>query len=233
MEYDGWAGAFSPAGLAGQLVFLLLVAAVLQTRIARSRAFLAAAGLAGAAHALLLRGDVVAALWWAILLGAALLIMGRRAVEDARVRFTAEEEELLKGAFASLPRSRARHLLDQGFWLSGKAGDVLLREEEPVSHLYYLAAGRARVLSHGRQIAMCHEGELVGEVALLSGEQATATVILDSAARFWCAPAAVLRTYLQTHEDVRRALEAGFAKSIKHKLRQSNERIAEAGGVTA
>jgi hypothetical protein len=38
---------------------------------------------------------------------------------------------------------------------------------------------------------------------------------------------------MQTHEEVRRALEQGFAKSLKDKLRKSNERIAESGGVAA
>jgi hypothetical protein len=38
---------------------------------------------------------------------------------------------------------------------------------------------------------------------------------------------------MQAHEDVRLALEQGFARSLKAKLRQSNERIAEAGGVGA
>jgi CRP-like cAMP-binding protein len=233
MEFGDLASAFTPEGLAGQLVLLLLVAAVLQTRLARTRGLVAIAGLLGCAHALLLRGDLVAAIWWGVLFGAALLVIGRRAAENSRVRFTPEEETMLRGVFAALPRSRARHLLDQGLWLSGGQGDVLLREDEPVGHLYYLASGEARVLSHGRQIASCREGELIGEVALLSGDQATATVVLDGPARFWCAPATVLRPYLQTHEDVRRALEQGFAQSIKNKLRQSNERIAEAGGVTA
>ena len=230
---DGIASAFTPAGLVYQLAFLLLVAAILATRVDRLRALVAVASLIGFAHALAFSQDVVAAIWWALLLGAALLVLGRRAAENAKVRFTEEEEGLLGGVFSALPRSRARHLLDQGFWLSGKEGDVLTREEETVTHLYYLAAGQAKVMSHGRQVGTCRPGDLIGEVTVLSGDQASATVVLDSPARFWCAPASVLRPYIQAHDDVRRALEQGFAQSLKHKLRQSNERIAEAGGVGA
>jgi len=228
---DGIASAFTPGGLLYQLAFVLLVAAILSTRVDRLRALVAVAAAIGFAHALAFSGDVVAAVWWALLFGAALLVLGRRAAENAKVRFTDEEEGMLKGVFSSLPRSRARHLLDQGFWLSGKEGDVLTREGEAVAHLYYLAAGEARVISHERQVGTCGPGDLIGEVTILSGDRASATVVLDSPARFWCAPASVLRPYMQTHEDVRRALEQGFAQSIKNKLRQSNERIAEAGGV--
>lgn len=233
MGSGGLAAALTPAGLLGQLPFLLLVAAMLSARPDRLRRLVLAAAATGLIHALLVAGNAVLAFWWGLLLGATLLVIGRRAAEDARVRFSDEEEGMLRGVFSALPRGRARHLLDQGVWLIGKKGDVLLNEGEPVSHLYYLASGKARVTSHGRQIATCGKGELIGEVALLSGDQATATVVLDSPARFWCAPANVLRPYLETHEDVRRALEQGFAQSIKNKLKQSNERIAGTGGVTA
>ena len=230
---DGIATAFTPEGLVYQLTFALLVAAILSTRVDRLRVLVAVAALIGFAHSLVFSGDVVAAIWWAILLGAALLVLGRRAAENAKVRFTDEEELMLRGVFSALPRSRARHLLDQGFWLSGKEGDVLTREEETVTHLYYLAAGEARVMSHGRQVGTCRSGDLIGEVTVLSGDQASATVILNGPARFWCAPASALLPYIQANDDVRRALEQGFALSLKNKLRKSNERLAEAGEAAA
>ncbi|HEU0099787.1 MAG TPA: hypothetical protein VFQ67_13565 [Allosphingosinicella sp.] len=39
----------------------------------------------------------------------------------------------------------------------------------------------------------------------------------------------MLRPYLAAHEDVRRALEQGFALALKSKLRASNRTIAGAG----
>jgi CRP-like cAMP-binding protein len=232
MGAGGFAAALTPEGLFGQLPFALLVAAVLSTRAARMRPLIAMAALVGLIHAAAVAGNAIAGFWWGVLLAATLLVIGRRAAENAKVRFTDEEEAMLRGVFSALPRSRARHLLDQGLWLSGAAGDILTREDQPVTHLYYLAAGEAHVVSHGRQVGSCRAGDLVGEVTFLSGDQASATVTLAGPARFWCAPANVLKPYMQTHEDVRAALEQGFARSLKAKLRQSNERIAEAGGVT-
>jgi CRP-like cAMP-binding protein len=223
--------AFSIEGLVGQLAFLLLILGVITSRIDRLRAFVAAASLIGFAHAAIFRGDYVASFWWALLLAASLLLLVKRLLDRARVRFSPEEEMMLKGVLAGLPRSRARHLLDQGFWLSGREGDTLTREDEPVSHLFYLASGEARVMSHGRQVGACRAGDLIGEVTVLSGEQASATVVLDSPARFWCAPANVLRPYLEAHDDVRRVLEQGFTASLRTKLRKTNEAIAAAGGV--
>ena len=76
----------------------------------------------------------------------------------------------------------------------------MTREGEPVDHLYYLAEGEARVLSMGQQVGLCRPGDLIGELTVLSGETASATVILNTPARFWCAPADDLRPYVEAHE---------------------------------
>jgi CRP-like cAMP-binding protein len=216
-----------------QLAFLLLVLGVLSQRYSRARAMIAVGALVGLAHALLVARNELAAFWWGLLLLAAAMVLARRLFENSKTRFTHEEEGMLAGLLSALPRSRARHLLDQGFWLSGREGDVLTREDEPVSHLYYLAAGEARVISHGRQVGLCRAGDLIGELTVLSGDRASATVVLSTSARFWCAPAQVLRPYIKAHADVRNALEEGFAVALRSKLRSSNELIAEAGGVAA
>jgi hypothetical protein len=234
MDDGAFAAWTSAEALARQLPFLLLVAAMFLGRLNRLRALVAVAAFLGLAHAALMTADRIAALWWGLLLAATLLLVGHRLWRNQKVRFTAEEEGMLTSLLAGLSAVRARHLLDQGFWLTGKAGDTLTREEEPVSHLFYLGAGEARVMSHGRQVGVCRAGDLIGEVTVLSGDQASATVVLTGPARFWCAPASVLRPYLDHHEDVRRALEHGFADSLRAKLRASNRTIVEAaGGVAA
>ena len=233
MGADSIAEAFSAKGLIEQAGFLLLVLGVMSTRYSRARALIAVGASIGFSHALLASENPIAAFWWGMLLLASLLMLARRLFENKKTRFSEEEEAMLAGILSALPRGRARHLLDQGLWLSGREGDVLTREDEPVSHLFYLAAGEARVISHGRQVGTCRAGDLIGEVTVMSGEQASATVILSGPARFWCAPGEALRPYLNAHSDVRHALEHGFATALKSKLRASNELIAEAGGVAA
>ena len=110
---------------------------------------------------------------------------------------------MLDSLVAGLSQNRARHLIDQGMWLTGKEGDVLTREGEPVDHLYFLAEGEARVMATGRQVGTCRAGDLIGELTVLSGETASATVILNGPARFWCAPADDLKPYVEANEDIR------------------------------
>ena len=217
----------TPKILILELGYALLIAAVLMPRPHQIRLLIGAAALAGIGHAIWVR-DRVSLVWAMLLLAACLAMLGRRLWENRNVRFSAEEQAMLDRLFTELPRSRARHLIDQGLWLSGKAGDVLTREGETVDHLYYLAEGEARVLSMGSQVGLCRPGDLIGELTVLSGETASATVILNSPARFWCAPADDLRPYVEAHDDIRRAIEHGFATVLKAKLRASNRIIAEA-----
>ena len=220
----------SPEALSLQVGYALVAAAALAPRLPLVRAFLSVAASAWLARALS-TGDAVGAAWSGLILALCLVLLGRRLWELGGAGFTDEERRMAKTLFAGLPRSRARHLIDQGLWLNGKAGDVLTREGEPVEHLCYLSEGEARVISAGRQVGRCRAGDLVGELTVLSGETASATVVLDGPARFWCAPAADLRPYVDAHDDVRRALEQGFAAQLKAKLRASNRTIADAGGI--
>jgi hypothetical protein len=219
--------------LIAALPFLLLIVAMFQGRLNRVRAVVALAALTGLAQAWLVAKSPILSFWWGLLLLANLLLLARRLHRNRTVRFTAEEEPMVATLLADLAPSRARHLLDQGFWLSGHAGDVLTREEEPIGHLFYLASGEARVTSQGRQVGLCRAGDLIGEITILSGERASATVTLTGPARFWCAPANVLRPYLDAHEAVSRALEQGFAASLRNKLKAANQSIVEGSGAAA
>ncbi|MFY0080276.1 hypothetical protein ABTQ07_21585, partial [Acinetobacter baumannii] len=74
------------------------------------------------------------------------------ALRDGRATFNTEEDALRRSIFGALPPRAARHLIDQGWWLSGDAGDELAQEGKPVETLTYLHNGSARVVVMGRDI---------------------------------------------------------------------------------
>lgn len=208
-------------------IFLLLCAAVMVKRPIIARSLIGGVGAIWVVRAVMTR-DVTDAILGGMLVLLAAAVVGRRVWRDRAVRFTPDEQHMMDSLFDGLPRGRARHLVDQGVWISGKAGDSLTREGEPVEHLYYLAEGDAKVMCDGVEVGHCGAGDLIGELTVLSGETATATVILTRPSRFWCAPAEDLRPYVEAHEDIRRSIEHGFATVLKAKLRASNRTIAEA-----
>ncbi|NNM77647.1 cyclic nucleotide-binding domain-containing protein [Sphingomonas sp. ID1715] len=215
----------------GHLQYLLLVAAMLPARLVRVRIGVVASAIAGILASGLFSFQPALLFWNVALLLVNLVLLLQFMRSNAAVRFTSEEEPMLQALLAGLPRARARHFLDQGLWLTGKAGETLIREGEAVTHLFYIAEGDAEVSSGGKAVGRVGAGDLVGEVTVLSGETASATVTLQSAARLWCAPAKSLRLYLDAHHDVRHAVEVSFAAALRHKLQEMNKAVAQAGGI--
>ena len=141
----------APEAIVLQLTYALLVAAVLAPRMTPLRILMALAAAAGLFRALAFTDDFVTAIWMGVLLAASLALLARTFLDRRRERFTDEESGMLQSLVAGVSQHRARHLMDQGLWLGGKTGDVLTREGEPVTHLYYLADGEARVMTQGRR----------------------------------------------------------------------------------
>jgi hypothetical protein len=221
---------FSTQALVLQLSYLFLVLAVVMTR-GQPRLFIAASAVVALIHALTWTGDAATIGWMALLLGCCLVVLGRDLLAQRAARFSDEEEPMLSGFLAGVPRAAARHLIDGGMWLNGTVGDELTREGEPVQRVVYLASGEALVMSDGRQVATCRRGDLIGEASILTGDPASATVILAGPARFWCMPADALRAHLAADPDLASMLERSFARAVRTKLHASNRTIAAAGGV--
>jgi hypothetical protein len=165
------------------------------------------------AYALATDADQVTIIWVSVLLGLALLIIAAGFVAGRGVRLTPEEQAMSARLLKGIGRSRARHFIDQGYWLNGRPGEVLLREGERVTQFCYLSEGEARVQMAGRSIGYCRSGDLVGGLGFFSGEPAGATVVLATPARFWCAPAERLKPYFDAHSDLQRKVRRNAAEA--------------------
>lgn len=210
----------------GHLSFLLLAAAILAPPFPWLRIGVALSALAGLGYALLSIGDPGLAFWQAVLLTISLAMLTRHALNQHKAKFTDEEEALRIAFMAELSRSQARHLMDQGNWINGRAGEELIQEGEAISHLFYLHAGSADISLDGKPIARCGAGELIGDATALSGKPASGTVKLAGDSRFWCISAPRLREYLTLHPPVRTAIERQINAALDAKLRAANTRLA-------
>jgi hypothetical protein len=137
-------------------------------------------------------------------------------------RFTDEEKQMIEGVLSGLGRSQARRLIDQGLWIDGREGEVLIREGHPAAHLYYLASGGGDVHSHGKLVGRVVPGQLIGEATVLGEADAIATITLTQPSRFWCAQGHSLNAYLAANPDARHALEHSFTVSLRQKLDAMN-----------
>jgi predicted acylesterase/phospholipase RssA/CRP-like cAMP-binding protein len=62
-------------------------------------------------------------------------------------------------------------------WVTLQAGETLFSEGDSGQDLYFILGGRLRAIAGGRVLSEMSRGESIGEIALLTGEPRTATVV--------------------------------------------------------
>jgi hypothetical protein len=213
-------------------LYIGIFAAVLIALIARKRlvnhVMLGIAGALGLLYGIAPHGMLGVILPFLIL-----IVAGVQAASVAganrSARFNDEEQAMFEGPLKGLGKARARRLLDQGIWIDGRAGDVLIREGEPAAQLFYIASGGGDVHSRSNLVGRVGAGQLVGEATVLGESAAIATVTLTEPSRFWCAQGHSLNAYLAANPDARHALEHSFNVSLREKLDAMNRAAAPPG----
>jgi Cyclic nucleotide-binding domain len=93
------------------------------------------------------------------------------------------ETPLLRQAFEGLNDIQISKLLRAADWKSLTAGDIVTRQDAPVDALYFIIQGRAKVEVDGITVAHLESGTFIGEIAYLTGNPATARVVIEEPSR--------------------------------------------------
>ena len=202
-------------------IFAALLVAVLWRSPRGSLGMIAIAGVVGAGYGYAALG------FYAVILPALVALVGgvqagSGLMAGRTARFERFEQPLRRGPFSGMNRAKARTLIDQGLWIDARAGDILTREGEPVTHLHWIANGSADVLVDETATGTCGPSVLVGEAIIFSEDPATGTVRLTSDSKLWSIEAETLRAYAAAHPDVRQILDHGFTRSLAEKLDAMN-----------
>jgi hypothetical protein len=166
--------------------------------------------------------------WW--YLGFVVINAGHSAWliwERSRTHLSPEEERLWAESFAALDRLLVRRLLRRGEWRAVAPGDVLAREGEVPERLLVLARGAADVTLGGSAVARLREGQFVGELAFLTGEPATATVVAARPSHVLAWPRQALRDWLDDQPQLRSVLYAAIGHDVADKIAAATVKLAK------
>lgn len=144
-------------------------------------------------------------------------------------RFSEEEETFLSAKLPDLDRRVARLLLNQGEWRDIPEGEVLIAQGAAAESLFYIAAGSACVAVDGAEVAVADPGAFAGEVTVLEGAPAIATVTAQPGLRCLTIDAAALRALVATTPEIRTSIQESFGRELRAKLAAANAaRLASA-----
>lgn len=143
-----------------------------------------------------------------------------------RLRFSEEERELMEDVLPDMPRPMARRFLNAGVWTDADEGTELTAEGKPVTHLHYLSSGGAEVISGDKKVAEIAQG-FIGEMNVLGGGPASATVLTDMPSRMFTVSGETLQRMTRADNEFRLYLEQCLSAATRRKLIAANARIAE------
>lgn len=143
--------------------------------------------------------------------------------DERRLLYMKELHLLSQGAFASLSREQLARLVKVGSWRTLEPGTQVTREGEPVKELVLICDGQMVVESQGRTVTRLHGGSLVGELALLSGNQASATVTAERITRAFILEMEKLRKLIRADDLIASAVDRVVGHDLAAKLKASTE----------
>ena len=211
------------------LAALLLVAASLITRPRLMRLLAASAGIMAVVH-FALAGAGIAWWFWAILFASINAVRFAGLAMRARSgKLLEEERELFDEVMKIGEPGQQRHLKDLIDWRDIAAGDALVAQGQTNPPLIYVARGRARIEVDGKQVGECAPGDFLGEMSLISGQIATATVSAAEPMRVARFDREGLAQLARAAPDVGRALDSALNRSLAAKVLRMNAVAAARG----
>ncbi len=206
----------------GYLAGILLVSAILMTSIRALRIFALGAGVAAIAY-FITRNEQSFALILAVLFVLAngvqlLILMNRSRTGNALT----EEQALFTHLLAIDSPQHQRRLRDLLEWRDVRSGHVLMDEGQRDPALIYIADGSALIEHAGKDVGICGKGEFLGEMSLVSGEKATATVTAREAMRIAVFDRDALGHFAREVPEIGNALSAALNRGLAAKVSRMN-----------
>jgi hypothetical protein len=140
-----------------------------------------------------------------------------------QIKFSADEQGLVDSKMSDIPVIDARKFLRSGVWADLPVGTPLTEYNKPVERLVYLASGLAGVFVDDRKIAEIKGDCFIGEVTVIKGRPATASVVLMEPSRCFVIDAIQLRSLVQKDPAFARSLDSVLSREIDQKFREMNK----------
>lgn len=220
------ASAFSAEGALGHLAYVILVASMLMRSLTWLRILVIVSACLAIAYGWYIIHDPVTVIWEGMLVLVNVVQLSIAHWRNIRARFSEVEIGYVTRHFPGLTRGEARALLDAGTWSERMPGDLLTAEGKLVRQLCYVASGAAAVEVGGVRVSECGAGDFIGEMTVLAGLPATATVRCEARCMVWSIGADRLREIIARRGPLERELDAAFARNFREKLLNMNARLS-------
>jgi len=134
-----------------------------------------------------------------------------------------EERELVEHVLAVGDPKQQRRLRDLIQWSNLPAGELVMEQDQPQPPLVFIAEGTARITRDGNEVGQCAAGDFLGEMSLISGHQASATVEALEPMRVAYFDRDALMLYSRELPEIGIAFDRAINRSLAAKVARMNE----------
>jgi hypothetical protein len=178
-------------------------------------------------------GDLRAGIGWDLVFIAINAYQLYRLIQERRsLQLPEAERDFLRSVFAGLEDGQIARLLSAGEFSDLGPGAVLTTENAPLEKIFFICTGSTSVTIGGREISQLGKGNFVGEVAFLTGQPATATVVALGDVRALVFAKDKLNLFFKNETEVAGLIYQLLGRELAHKMKVSNS-LLSAGSATA
>jgi CRP-like cAMP-binding protein len=230
MEYlqEIAAQSFTGPAILANLSYILLILAVLMSKVTTLRVLAIASGITGFLYLWVFLGDRVASVWEALFILANLVRLAIDFYRERTSRFTPDELIFRNSCIPGLSASDARRLLSTSTIVEAPSGAILTQENETVPTLAYILSGDVEIRIGETVIGRCKRSDFIGEIGVMGGEKATATAVAVTPIRYLAFDGTALRKLVTRDRGIGHELELAFRHSLREKLMRANTTLAMA-----
>ena len=133
------------------------------------------------------------------------------------------ESELFAEVMQVEDPAKQQRLRDVMRWQDIAAGEVLMQQGDKMPPLIYIAQGSATISHDSNLVGTCGSGDFLGEMSVVSGEQASATVTAGEEMRIAVFDRAALAEMVRHVPELGRAIDGALNRSLAAKLLRMNK----------
>ncbi len=116
-------------------------------------------------------------------------------------------------------------IMAMGLTEAATKGTVIFQKGDAGKKMYVILEGKVKVIDDGKVIAVLGKGEMFGEMALLSPEKRSATVVAEESSSFFTLTAPAFHQLFTKPVAIRLLLN--IVGTLSERLRKANELLAQ------
>ena len=222
-----WQELFDPRNLFAHASYILLISSMMMSSIRLLRVLALGSGFAAIAHFIFQTEDYASLAWEIAFVAANLFQLTLLSLRSRWESLDSDSMKLTRDVLKLSDPAGRRAVLSLIQWSEAAEGSVLIEYGETAPPLFYIASGAASIERDGAIVGVCGEGDFIGEMSLISGGAASATVRAANTMRLAYFDRAGLERLMMKSPEIAAGFKGAIGRGMAGKIARMNDLIRQ------